>query len=105
LIPTKFCEPLHVRLGSSDSGSPSPRFQFTFAMGETPGGVDTVKSSIAAAADSAAAGEVVPELEGAGAPEQAASTNVSAETVPTRAGRRPTNRMLEMDMMSPGVGR
>jgi hypothetical protein len=74
-------------------------------MGETPGGVDTVRVSMGAAAVSAASGEVVPELEGAGAPEQAASTNVSAEAVPTRAGRRPTNRMLEMAMKSPGVGR
>lgn len=53
----------------------------------------------AVAEDEAADGEDSEDVEPP--PEHAASTNASAATVPTRAGRRPTLRTVEIVMLSP----
>ena len=74
-FPTKFCEPLQDRFGSSDSGSPSPKFQFTFSTGPTPAGI-AVTNSIPDEVASPLA-----ELSGAAAPPQAVSKSSAAEPV------------------------
>jgi hypothetical protein len=74
-LPTKFCEPLQDKFGSSDSGSPSAKFQLTLSTGPTPAGIEET-NSIPDALVCPLTG-----VSGAAAPPQAVNKSIPTEPV------------------------